>query len=46
MPPPLQAHIRYLIDRLQVLLLTKPHMAEWLLGWVTVFLNRHTKPLT
>lgn len=39
--PALQTRIRSFIDRYQVLCLTHPIVARWLIDWVDLFISKH-----
>ena len=41
MPSGIEHRIRHLIDRMQVLMLTRPLVAVWLLDWLDLFLGKH-----
>jgi len=41
LPPDLQARLRRLMDRYQVLALTHPLVATWLLEWLERFIGNH-----
>jgi hypothetical protein len=41
LPPTLQTRLRHLIDRYQVLCLTHPLVAAWLLDWLDTFIGKH-----
>lgn len=40
-PTSTEDRVRRLLDRFQVLALTKPVVAVWLLEWIEVFIRKH-----